>query len=277
MLARHLDKIHFRCNICGQHNEADASSIHREMLLCRNCTSCARFRGIAKAVIGHILKMNPTLAVLSECSSDSSITGIGMSDSDVYAKELSRLFHYTNTFYHTDPYLDIASKTSSLSYRGLDFVICSDVLEHVEGPVDFAIANIFDMLIPGGHLILTVPYVEGFSSIEHYPHYHTAKILEIDGSYALINKRIDGQIELHRNPCFHGGPGSVLEMRIFGEGELMSMLRYHGFEVIEVLEPRDEAIGYIWSDEVENVLTRNRRNKSYVLVCQRPTDRGDGR
>ena len=75
---------------------------------------------------------------------------------------------------------------------------------------------------------------------------------------------------MHENLSFHGGPGSVLEMRIFGEGNLFDLLNAAGFDSVKALPPCDEPIGYVWQDNVEHVLAGSRRGKSYVLVCSKP-------
>ncbi|MCZ8161829.1 MAG: hypothetical protein O9275_14035, partial [Microcystis sp. LE19-196.1B] len=136
------------------------------------------------------------------------------------------------------------------------------------GPVSSAIRNMHAMLRPGGRLLLTVPYLEGHESIEHFPHLHEYLIVELGGDFVLVNRRRDGVIETHRGLSFHGGPGSVLELRIFGEGELLSLLKGAGFTVT-VLEPKVEEIGYVWDDCVEYPLAGGRKSKSYVLSCMR--------
>ncbi len=156
-----------------------------------------------------------------------------------------------------------------MQFQNLDFVISSDVLEHVHAPVSSALINVHNMLKPGGKLILTVPYVEGYETIEHFPHLLAYEIAKLGDTYVLVNQRADGQVEMHQNLSFHGGPGSVLELRIFGEGDLFATLASAGFNSISVLVPDDAAIGYFWEEHIENPLTKGRRNKSYVMVCTR--------
>lgn len=262
------DLIRFDCNICGTANSVPAREKHRELLHCEHCRSCARFRGIVKAVseVVPALEGNAPLAVRAPMKH---VRGIGMSDSDAYANELTRLFEYTNTYYHTEPFLDVTDRESAARYTNLDFVISSDVLEHVKAPVSEALRNVFLMLRPGGHLILTVPYLEGYETIEHFPHLHDFEIRKAGNDYVLINQRRNGSVEVHRDLSFHGGPGSVLEMRVFGEGDLLAMLRHVGFDNVRALVPDDMAAGYLWDDVVEGN-AGHRRNKSHVLICRRP-------
>jgi hypothetical protein len=263
--------IEFKCNICGTENAVPASEKHRELLHCRHCHSCARFRGIIKAVYAVVPGVNDEAPLVSHAPMKH-IRAIGMSDADAYAGGLARIFDYTNTYYHTKPFLDVTNCESSAQYVNLDFVISSDVLEHIQAPVSEALCNILAMLRPGGHLILTVPYLEGYETVEHFPHLYNYEIVKVGDKYILVNERADGSIEVHHHLSFHGGPGSVLEMRIFGEGDLLSMLRYAGFDNIRVLAPDDRAIGYCWDDVVDGSGGANRRNKSHVLICQRPLD-----
>lgn len=261
--------IEFECNICGTANAVPAREKHRELLHCKQCRSCARFRGIVKAVLRVVPGMDGNAPLVARAPLKR-VRGIGMSDSDAYADELARLFDYTNTYYHTDPHLDVTDRESAARYTDLDFVISSDVLEHVKAPVSETLHNILGMLRPGGHLILTVPYLEGYETIEHFPHLNDYQIVESGGDYILVNARRNGSVEVHRDLSFHGGPGSVLEMRVFGEGDLMAMLRYAGFDEIETLKPDDTASGYLWDDVVDGSGPGNRRNKSHVLICRKP-------
>lgn len=256
----------FTCNICGSKNELLGAVQHRELMHCDNCHSCARFRGIAKAINNHLLFRSPS-APLAGTAERKDIKGIGMSDAECYSNYLESIFSYTNTYYHTDPLLDISSSESASRYCDLDFVISSDVLEHVRSPVSAALINIGSMLKKGGKLILSVPYLEGYETIEHFPHLNDFGIVQLGDTYVMVNKRVDGLIEIHQNLSFHGGPGSVLEMRIFGEGDLLALLTSAGFGSIDVLRPDDEEIGYFWQDHVESVLAGGRRSKSYIVVC----------
>jgi SAM-dependent methyltransferase len=242
------------------------TQIHRELLRCVGCSANARFRGIARAVQDVLL--GDTQTPLCNVAERRDLAGIGMSDTGIYACELERLFAYRNTFYHTEPRLDVTDAGSTHPYRDLDFVVSSDVLEHVRAPVSTALKNIHGMLKPGGVLILTVPYLSGYESIEHYPHLKDYEIVAVGGQHAVVNVRADGLVEQFAAPVFHGGPGSVLEMRVFGEGDLVSMLGYAGFEV-RILEANIQEIGYIWHLAPESTLYRDRDSKSFVMICQK--------
>ena len=261
----------FQCNICGYYNDLNDAIKHRELFICEGFKSCARFRGVVWAVQRFVLGESgvcPSQPLASEAA-HKNIRGIGMSDSDVYAKHLSRIFDYANTFYDAEPILDITDSSSSAKYSDLDFIISSDILEYIFAPVSSALKNIYNSLKPGGYFVVTAPYLEGYETIEHFPHLSNHVIASIGDDYFLINKRLDGFCETFGNLNFHGGLGSVLEMRIFGEGDLFSMLRYAGFRSIEEIPPENSVIGYEWADAPEMVLAKGRLSKSYVIVCKK--------
>ncbi|WFU12350.1 hypothetical protein QA646_20790 (plasmid) [Rhizobium sp. CB3090] len=262
-------RITFCCNVCGFSNDLSTAAIHREMLNCVECGSCARFRGVVKAVQQFVFK--DATRPLNIQPPIPNIRGIGMSDWRGYADEFSRICDFQNTYYHMEPFLDVTDAISSTNYTDLDFVVCSEVLEHVLGPVTNSLQNIFGMLKSGGILVLTVPSLEGYETIEHYPHLQSFEIVHTGGLYSIVNRRPDGAIEHYVNPAFHGGPGTVLEMRIFGEGDLLSMLRHVGFDEILDLPANDRECGYLWEGSVESPLWRGRRSKSHVLVCRKPS------
>jgi hypothetical protein len=257
--------ITFLCNICGSSESLPHEKLHRELLHCTACGSSPRFRGVVRAfqqcVLGDVV--TPLVKALPR----QDLVGLGMSDWEGYGRELGRICQYTNTFYHDKPFLDIASRASSEKYTNLDFVICSEVLEHVVPPVSTALENIWGMLKPGGYLILSVPSLEGYETIEHYPHIHEFSIDAEDGASIVLNKRPDGLVERIPGPIFHGGPGSVLEMRVFGEACLSAMLRYVGFHAtrLEFVKP----IGYFWEYHCENPLWRGRTQRSHILYCRK--------
>jgi SAM-dependent methyltransferase len=258
--------IQFTCNICGGGNVCSPEQLHRELLRCATCGANARFRGIAHAVQTELL--GDTATPLRAAQPMKACRGIGMSDTEIYAAELQRLFSYTNTYYHTTPRLDVTDPASAAGYRDLDFIISSDVLEHVHAPVTRALAHMNAMLKPGGVLILTVPYLGGYETIEHYPHLMEYRIVSLGDSYSVVNLRPDGAIEHFVKPSFHGGPGSVLELRIFGEGDLLAMLAYTGFAA-KILAPALPDIGYIWNEAVESPLARGRKSISGTLLCRK--------
>lgn len=221
----------YHCNLCG-HYQADLQPqlIWREGSSCNNCHSTPRFRAmgylVSKAMLGRG-------AVLADLPERKDIIGCGMSDSDNYASHLNRIFSYTNTFYHQEPYLDIASPVVKDEWRdNFDFIVSSDVFEHVAPPVLRAFQNTYSLLRPGGTFIFSMPYYDALSQ-EHFPDLHNYEIREENGDFILDNTRQDGSHGIYKGLIFHGGPGTVLEMRKISKTEMIACLEKAGFVDIE--------------------------------------------
>ncbi len=169
-----------------------------------------------------------------------------MTDADQYAIPLSKRLRYRNTFYHREPRLDIRSIEDSET-GAYDFIVSSDVLEHVAPPIVNAFTNLRRLLKSGGVLILTVPFVVEGDTIEHFPDLDEYQIEKKNSSYVLTNKTLDGRVQRFSNLVFHGGPGSTLEMRLFSESGLRRELQQAGFEqIVFHREPCFER-GIYWS------------------------------
>ena len=103
------------------------------------------------------------------------------------------------------------------------------MFEHVRPPVQTPFDHSYEILKPGGLLILTVPSFEGVGTVEHYPELGVNSVFEFDGEWVMLNKSQAGFFTLHRDLVFHGGPGTTLEMRRFGLADLMRNLERAGF------------------------------------------------
>jgi len=161
------------------------------------------------------------------------VRGIGMSDAPEMAQRLAEKFEYTNTFYHTNPRLDIADPAQDHLGR-YDFILSSEVLEHVSPPVEQAFLNLNRMLKPDGLLLLTVPYRIDGRTAEHFPELHEYALASPGGRTVLVNRRRDGSLEVFENLSFHGGAGSTLEMRVFTEESLKEILAGAGFASMRI-------------------------------------------
>ena len=238
--------LYFRCNICGGSSLTDITSLARENASCMLCGSNARLRAVIRTLSIELFGKNlalPELAVHKE------ITGLDMSGSDIYAGCLKEKFSYQNTYYHQEPLLDVAAKTlPSNKLESSNFVICSEVLEHVVPPVSRAFENIYKILKPGGVVILTVPY--GFipQTIEHFPELYDFNLIRTNDGYRLRNVTEKGAVQEFDHLIFHGGPGSTLEMRIFAETELLQHLHSVGFQDIKVHRTPDFRHGIWWPE-----------------------------
>src|SRR5688572_25877901 len=98
--------VRFRCNICGAACETPRSTIARERASCDSCGSTVRWRSIISVLSTELFGQN---LALPDFPNRPDIRGIGMTDWGVYASQLAKKFTYTNTFYHTEPKLDITS------------------------------------------------------------------------------------------------------------------------------------------------------------------------
>ena len=254
-----FEEIAFRCNICGAENLAFGAEFGREIPSCEECGSTVRMRSVVRCV--SMALFGRSLA-LPDMAPDPSIRGIGLSDWNEYAARLGDLFSYRNTFFDTEPRLDITAPPAELLGK-LDFLIASDVFEHVPRPVERAFAGAFELLKPGGTLILTVPYTTNPETIEHFPELHDPQVLDFGAEFYLVDRRRDGSFPVFDKLVFHGGPGQTMEMRIFCKTDLLTQLERAGFGEIAIRSEDDPEWGVIqpvaWSLPVTAVKPRRRR------------------
>lgn len=235
----------FQCNICGENNIEFLQYItNREYPSCSSCGSNLRFRSLISALIQCLYDKQQ---VLTDISSNKSISGLGMSDWNGYAKPLSQHFNYINTFYHKAPKLDICNISNSHLSK-YDFVISSDVFEHIPLPVEIAFKNLLLLLKPGGRCFLSVPYTQTGQTDEHFPSLCDYSIESRNGKKILKNKTSNGTIEYFDNLIFHGGGGDTLEMRIFSKPDLIKLLLEAGFEDITFYDKDIVEYGVIWPE-----------------------------
>ncbi len=239
--------LRFRCNICGEHNTAILDDLQREKPTCTTCGSTARARAIIRALSVELFRGESE--ALPDWPLWKEVSGLGMTDWEGYAARLAEKFSYTNTFLHKEPWLDVAAEEVPAHWiESCDFVISSEVLEHVLPPVSRAFQNVYNILKPGGVLILTVPYGLMPDTQEHFSDLYDFQIVEDRGTSVLRNTTREGEVQEFRNLVFHGGPGSTLEMRVFSENALVRLLREAGFEEIKVHRKPDIVHGVWWPE-----------------------------
>jgi SAM-dependent methyltransferase len=212
------------CNICGADMGA-ATSGGRETAGCAECRSTLRLRGLVALLSREIFGV---AMALPEFPTMKNIRGIGMSDPPELAERLAEKFDYTNTFYHQAPVFDV-TKPDGGDLGRYDFILSSEVMEHVPPPVERAFQSLYAMLKPDGLLLMTTPYSIGGKTAEHFPDLHEFTLASLGGRPVLVNRRRDGGTEVFENLVFHGGPGSTLEMRFFTDGSLRQALLEAGF------------------------------------------------
>lgn len=239
----------FRCNICDAMNETAIDLLQRETPFCRVCKSTVRTRSIIMALtielFGH------SLAISQIRPKHPGISGYGLSCWDGYARRLKSKMNFINTFLHKQPRLDITDVRGEEPGK-LDFLIASDVFEHVAPPVERAFENARKLLKDDGVFIITVPFTnpgeESVPTDEHYPDLFDYEIKTVGNSAILENITREGLKQVYTNLKFHGGPGSTLEMRVFSESSLITALLDAGFEKIDVFDGADLKHGIYWSN-----------------------------
>lgn len=234
--------VDFLCNICGHPASVPSDRLTREVPTCPNCQSSVRYR----ALIHHLsLNLFRESIMLPEFPVKRSIRGLGTSDWEGFAKTLATKVDYKNTYYDAEPMLDLKKPPRGLLGR-LDFIICSEVLEHITPPVQPAFEGLHELLRPGGFALITVPFQIGKGTVEHFKDLHKWTLCAVDDRQVLVNRKIDGQYEVFDELVFHGGRGSTLEMRIFGQDDLVNHLEKAGFVVRFAGDPYPR-FGIVWA------------------------------
>ena len=217
--------ISFTCNICGTRNALE--EIPWEESTCSGCGSNVRMRALMYLLS---IELFGAARPVAEFPKDKKIRGFGLSDALLYATPLEEKCDYTNTYYDRQPYLDITQPHPE-QYGTYDFILSSDVFEHVAIPVERAFEEAFRLLKPQGVLCITVPSSGADEdTVEYYPNLHEYSIVELGGEHVLVNRKKDRTLEVHQNLEFHGGIGATLVMRQFSQRDMAAKLRGSGFE-----------------------------------------------
>jgi SAM-dependent methyltransferase len=242
--SRSTKPLAFVCNICGAPNECEPETIGREVITCTTCGSILRWRSIIAALSVSLYGRSIPLV---EFPKSAGTRGLGMSDWDGYASRLAQAFDYTNTFYDVEPHFDVMAEVPPESAGTYDFIISSDVLEHVAPPYETALTHLRQLLKPGGTLILSVPMKSDGATDEHFPDLHHYDIATLDGDPLLVNRTKAGAIQVFEDLVFHGGAGATLEMRVFSEPDVLDGLRRVGFDRVERFDTALPEHGIVWN------------------------------
>lgn len=233
----------FRCNICGAYNERE--NFATEPPSCA-CGSNVRVRALVHLLSLEILGESMIAADFPRLRG---IRGFGMSDKACYANLLADKFDYTNTYYDQEPRLDFTEEHPAL-WNSVDFILSSDVLEHIAPPYERALAESCRLLKPHGFFVGTVFCNPADQMREHFPDLYDYRIVKLDTGQVLINRRRDGALETHEDLIFHGGHGATLEMREFGITELQRGFKACGFQELTFLTEDVPEIGVIFDADV---------------------------
>jgi SAM-dependent methyltransferase len=228
---------HFTCNICGRANAT--ATLPWEPSTCEGCGSNIRFRALNYLLSKELFGVGVCLQDFPKLHA---IRGMGFSDDERYAPALAEKFDYTNTFFHKEPRIDITEQHPDL-WGTFDFILSSDVFEHINAPVERAFEEAFRLLKPNGFLCVTVPSSVEDRTDEHYPGLSAYAVASLGGELVLVTRDEEGQLQLHQKPVFHGGPGQTLEMRVFAQNDLARKLKASGFSSVEFHGENVDAFG----------------------------------
>lgn len=234
--------LHFRCNICAKETCFPRDQMEREVCSCMHCGSTVRWRSVIHALSMELFGES---LVLPDFPTRPDLIGVGLTDWDGYAISLAKKLTYTNTYYHKAPFLDITSVDPS-QYGLYDFIISSDVFEHISPPISKSFENACRLLKPGGFMIFSVPYVEGATK-EHFPELYRFSIeRRRNDNWVVMNHTSDGRVQEFSGVTFHGGPGTVLEMRLFGKDDLLRSFADAGFVSAKPYNEECPEYGILW-------------------------------
>ena len=237
----------FICNICGVTNKNVSFDLlsGRETPSCSSCGSTLRERAL---IVALTRAMGWGHEVLPDIELNKKIHGLGMSeDINGFTKLLFDKFTHTLTYYDREPKLDLSSNNMK-TYGEIDYVMCTEVMEHVPPPIDIAFRNLRKLLGKNGVCIYSVPYSLEEETVEHFPNLFDWKFERLDGKKRLFNTTVDGEIETFDDLCFHSGPeifddkgipvegsGESLEMRVFCEKALRQHIADAGLEISDII------------------------------------------
>jgi hypothetical protein len=255
------DRINFQCNICGQENEIFVVDLERDKPSCQKCGSNVRLRSIIHLLSMELFQKSIPLFNFPE---NKNISGIGMSDWEGYAKILAKKVDYQNTYFHKHPRLDIKKiRDFSGTY---DFIISSEIFEHIEYPVSSAFSNLRHLLNNQGFVLFSVPYImSDKETSEYFPDLYKYEIVREHGVPVLKNTTKDGELQIFKELTFHGGEDTTLiqtlkrlifqaedsvtlEMRLFTKHALINEFEKAGFTNLCFFEKKELKWGILWKN-----------------------------
>lgn len=241
------------CGICAGNYALNTKKDSREGTLCIYCGASGRSQSIAYALTHYVFKQE---VALNDLKKQKRLKVVGLSDGPAYAKTLAKKCDYTNTYYHTEPFLDITKPGRKYIGR-YDALISADVFEHVLAAPSYAFQGAYDILKPGGYLILTVPFINAGPHKEHYPgliNYTSEQCT--DGSWVAHLEYAGGRKVTDEKPCFHGGAGKTLEVRLFNRTRIEEELAWAGFKAVIIHVENMPERGMNWNTASRLIVAR---------------------
>lgn len=211
----------FRCNLCGKAEVAPDDAGR-----CAACGASVRTRSLIHVLSTELFGRS---MVLPDFPVRPDIVGVGISDAFALAGPLACKFRYTNTYYHQEPLLDVTDPPQGW-HGQCNFVVCSEILEHIPPPVSAGFRGLASLLKPRGVVVFTVPYVLADPTVEHFPDLYEFRIERPanGGPPVLHNRTRDGREQTFSDLKFHGGQGATLEMRLFARNPLLAEIHAAG-------------------------------------------------
>lgn len=189
---------------------------------------------------------------LKNFPSRKTVRGLGLSDPAQIAKILSKRFAYRNTSYDRQPHFDIMSPPKGTEF---DFIVASEVFEHVRPPMQTAFNNLARIPKPGGFVVFSSPWESKGDTVEHFPNLHDWQLVSLRSGQVLVNRTSDARLETFENLNFHDGPGGILEMSVFSKNGLLANCEAAGFVGTSFAE-NYPPFGIVWDAWSRGLLLR---------------------
>lgn len=221
----------FVCNVCGVKGQVARGPLEREGAACVACGATLRVRSLLYALSCELLGTGLALVDFPVLRS---LRGLGLSDASGYAERLREKLDYRNTFFDREPRYDIASPPAGET--GIyDFILASEIFEHVRPPVEDAFSAAYRLLKPNGILVFSVPYSLDPETQEHFAGTGEFGLAQVGGKMVLVRRDSEGALSASEDVVFHVGcAGPALEMRLFSEEGLRAAVRAAGFEELRI-------------------------------------------
>jgi hypothetical protein len=199
--------VKFDCNICGcTENSLEAAHYENpELPSCLECSSNVRLRWLVHRLSRELFGRS---VPLSHFPVDKAIRGMGLTDPTPIATRLAEHFTYCNTYFDAEPRFDIRFDPSPLGQ--LDFLIASEVFEHIEPPVIDAFHNAARLLKRSGVFLFSVPWVWSGDGSQTLPAFHDWRLDREAGRWVIVDRDVNGAVRRFYDPSFDGSPGPSL-------------------------------------------------------------------
>jgi SAM-dependent methyltransferase len=221
----------FICNVCGGKNSLAAQPFEREAPSCQICGSSVRVRGLLHALSRELLGISLALPDFPRVHS---LSGLGLSDAPLYAERLREKLDYRNTFYDREPRFDLLNPPAG-EVGKYDFILASEVFEHIPAPVERAFVSALTLLKPNGVLVFTTPYSLDARTVEHFPTINQFGLAQVGCRTVLVNRSPQGRLDATDGVVFHVGcAGPAPEFREFSEDGLRATVAAAGFREFRI-------------------------------------------